>query len=65
MIEAQFQVTQVDKPNSERLYNDLEELLEDFPLDWEEINLLYEGKDLEKWWAKRKWLISLLEPEEE
>ena len=64
MIHARFKVTEKDKPDSDRIYANLYKLLDDFPLEEEEINALFRGKDLEKWWAKRRWLITLMEPEE-
>lgn len=65
MIDASFNVVEVGKTNSERIYSDLEELSEDFPLTDEELQELYEGRDVKKSWAKRKWIISISEPEDE
>jgi len=64
MITASFKVVEVGKQSRDRYYHDLDELLEDFPLEYDEIARLYEGKDLEKSWAKRRWLITMDEPEE-
>ena len=64
MIDARFEVSEINKSNSERVYDNLQELFEDFPLGEEEVNSLYKGIDLEKSWAKRRWLISLMAPED-
>ena len=64
MLDVTFKVIQIGKPENVRYYADDQNLSEDFPLDNEEITALYEGRDIKKRWAKREWLITLLEPEE-
>jgi hypothetical protein len=55
----------VGHAKNDRYYDDMEELLEDFYLDEAEVRSLQEGKDIEKSWIKKRWIISIQEPKDE
>lgn len=64
MIKARFRVTEIGGAETTRDYSSLEALGEDFPLTSEEVTGLYEGEDVRKTWAKRRWTITLLSPKD-
>jgi hypothetical protein len=65
MLYARFKVYEFGKPSNIRFYDGIEELVSDYALENDEMMLVYKGKDLEKAWAKKRWVISIDDPDKE
>jgi hypothetical protein len=59
MLPVRIKAMRENDPSVGYFYDSFEELSEDFWLTDDEFRLLLEGKDLRKYWAKKKWIISI------